>query len=52
MGSTLAIPNTTFGQAQRLGVEFGDLPLDGYLGLAFRQAAVDDVEPVVQVKMN
>jgi hypothetical protein len=48
-GSSIKVPNTTFGQAQGLGSEFGQLPLDGFLGLAFRKAAADDVQPVFEV---
>jgi hypothetical protein len=48
-GSTqLAIPSTTFGQADHLASFFTDQPLDGILGLAFRSIAVDDVQPVFQ----
>lgn len=46
--SQVKIPDTTFGQATRLAVEFAQLPLDGMLGLAFKKAAVDDVQPVFQ----
>jgi len=48
-GSTqLAIPATTFGQADSLASFFTDQPLDGILGLAFRSIAEDDVQPVFQ----
>lgn len=43
------IPDTVFGQATRLAVEFAQLPLDGMLGLAYKAVAVDDVQPVFQV---
>jgi hypothetical protein len=46
----LDIQNTTFGQADELSSFFIDKRLDGILGLAFRSGAVDNVQPVFQVR--
>jgi len=44
----LAIPMTTFGQANHISNDFTDDPSDGILGLAFQSLAVDDVVPPLQ----
>ncbi|KAI6189570.1 Peptidase A1 domain-containing protein [Aphelenchoides bicaudatus] len=44
-GSTLTVPNTTFGQATNIAQVFASQPIDGILGLGFQALAANDVVP-------
>jgi len=46
--SGIQIKNTTFGQAQKLAVEYAKVPLDGVLGLGYKITAVDGVQPIFE----
>lgn len=48
----VSIPETIFAQAQTLAYEFGKLPLDGMLGLAYQSVSIDNVAPVFQVNFK
>ncbi|KAI6195085.1 Aspartic protease [Aphelenchoides besseyi] len=47
-GSTISIFETTFGQADRLGVSYSAFKFNGVLGLGFLAASSDDTVPVFQ----
>ncbi|KAI6183084.1 putative aspartic protease [Aphelenchoides bicaudatus] len=40
----IKIPQTTFGQANKLSIHFTNVPIDGVFGLGFTKAAVDNVQ--------
>jgi hypothetical protein len=44
-GSTLTVPNTTFGQATNIAQVFASQPIDGILGLGFQSLAANNVVP-------
>ncbi|KNC80194.1 hypothetical protein SARC_07437 [Sphaeroforma arctica JP610] len=49
---SLTIPNVTFAEANYMADFFAKTPIDGILGLAFKNISADDVEPIFKTMVK